>query len=789
MQDRILTIATGGSAKCSRWMMEDVTWPQMAARLAAVTRAPHTSAQYAKASADERSRMKDVGGYVGGYLRGGIRKPANVAHRSMLTLDLDLADRAAWGMFTLAHGCAAVLHSTHSHTAAQPKFRLIIPLDRDVSSEEYEAIGRRIAGDVGIEMFDNTGFQPYRLMYWPSAPSDGEVVFEQQDGPLLCADAILKTYHDWRDTALWPTIAHHDEAVARAAKELGDPALKPGIVGEFCRAHDIPSAIDAYLSHVYTPAGANRYTYVFGSTSGGLVLYDAGAHAYSHHGTDPVSGRMVNAYDLVRLHKFTGMSDAASDKAMRELAMTDPHVAKAHAAATLAKAAAAFAQADDLGDVAKVETEEEENETWAVALERDKAGLYKPTAKNIGLIVMNDKGLRKRFVFDEFRGAPLIRTEGMWWRQSKRKYDDIQANDLAEVRVHVEKWYGISSPAKLADAIMVQQNHYRFHEVRDWLGSLAWDGVPRAEALLIDFMGAEDCEYVRQVTRITLTAHVRRIYQPGEKFDHMPVLIGEQGTGKSTFLQKLAVNWYSSDFKGVEGKEAVEQMKGYWLLEVAEMKGVTGRDADAVKAFLTNAKDTYRPPYAPQPLETPRQCIFWGTHNRANFLTDDTGNRRFLPVQTSQVTARKDLWSEMTEDYVAQCWAEALTWHKAGQSTEFKGDAKELTKAVQATHLVQDSRAAPLAAWLDRLLPEDWDERSIALRKSFWESRGTGTVPRAKVCLAEIQVEFLDLPMSHIGGTRDKELERLMSAMTGWGKGPSMPAGSDYGTAPCYIRI
>lgn len=798
MQDRKLTISTGGSAKCSRWMAEETTWPQLAARLAVVSRPAHTLAQYAKANAEERSRMKDGGGYVGGYLRGGIRKPANVGFRSILTLDLDLAEAGAWGMFQLAHGCAAVMHSTHSHTAAQPKFRLIIPLDRDVSSEEYEAIGRRVAGDVGIHMFDNTGFQTYRLMYWPSAPSDGEAVHERQDGPLLCADDVLKTYIDWRDTSLWPTIAKHDDAVARASKELGDPALKPGVVGEFCRAHDIPSAIDAYLSDVYEPAGANRYTYAFGSTSGGLVLYDGGAHAYSHHGTDPISGRMVNAYDLVRLHKFTDMSDKASDTAMRELALKDPHVARGHGAQMLANAQAAFSRPVP-GDVPGAQGEEPteqgeasddaEKAIWGAGLERDKSGQNKPSAKNISLIVMNDKTLRDRFVFDEFRGAPRIRTAGLPWRKSPKPYADIEDKDLAEVRSLIEISYGISSPAKIADAIMVQQNAGRFHEVRDFLDALEWDGVPRAETLLIDFMGAEDSEYVRQVTRISLTAHVRRIYRPGCKYDHMVVLIGEQGTGKSTFLEKLALDWYSSHFMGVEGKEAVEQMKGYWLLEVAEMKGVTGRDADAVKAFLTNAKDTYRPPYAPQPLETPRQCIFWGTHNRANFLTDDTGNRRFLPVQTNTGSAPMSLWDEMTEDYVRQCWAEAVTWEKAGQVIEFMGDGKEVAKVVQSEHLVQDSRASPLAAWLDRLLPEDWDTTSIAVRKSHWAARGKGTVPRAKVCIAEIQVEFLELPMSQIGGMKDRDIDKLMSAMPGWAKGPAVFAGVDYGTAPCYIRI
>ena len=195
----------------------------------------------------------------------------------------------------LIYSCAAVLYSTHKHEPDAPRYRLIIPLDRPVMSDEYQAIARKIAGLLGIENFDPTTFQPERLMYWPSTSKDGEYMFQEQDGKFLCADTVLNSYRDWRDSSEWPVSAKVDKIIQRGMAKQGDPLEKNGIVGAFCRSYTISEVIDEYLPKIYESCTVDgRFTYKEGSTAAGLVVYDD-KYAYSHHGTDPISGKLCNA--------------------------------------------------------------------------------------------------------------------------------------------------------------------------------------------------------------------------------------------------------------------------------------------------------------------------------------------------------------------------------------------------------------------------------------------------------------------------------------------------------------
>lgn len=207
---------------------------------------------------------------------------------------------------------------------------MIIPLDREVSQEEYQAIARKVAGDLNIDLFDRSTFDVNRLMFWPSVSSDMEYYFEFQDGPFLEADYILGLYNDWHDTSEWPTATDSTDVIMQAIKKQEDPEDKKGIIGVFCRTYTIQEAIETFLSDVYTPAGEGRYTYINGSTAAGLIIYDD-KFAYSHHGTDPAGGRLCNAFDLVRIHKFGHLDigkekedkDKKSFKAMEEFASKD----------------------------------------------------------------------------------------------------------------------------------------------------------------------------------------------------------------------------------------------------------------------------------------------------------------------------------------------------------------------------------------------------------------------------------------------------------------------------------
>ena len=244
-----MIISIGKSRKDIRWHNTELSWAEFLARLETPYRSHETVREYKTMSKDEKGRAKDIGGFVGGALTTGRRKASNVLNRSLVTLDLDDAAPGAWDDAAL-WGWTMVMYSTHSHTPEKPRLRMVFPLDRTVTVDEYQAIARRVAEYVGIEQMDTSTYEPSRLMYWPSCPSDGEYVFRAQEGEVICADEILHTYgldEAWKDSRLWPTAK--TEAVVRVseAKKQGDPTEKPGIVGLFCRTYDIHDAVPALI--------------------------------------------------------------------------------------------------------------------------------------------------------------------------------------------------------------------------------------------------------------------------------------------------------------------------------------------------------------------------------------------------------------------------------------------------------------------------------------------------------------------------------------------------------------
>ncbi|MCG6197251.1 virulence-associated protein E, partial [Anoxybacillus sp. LAT_38] len=175
----------------------------------------------------------------------------------------------------------------------------------------YEPLARKLASIIGIELCDPSTFEAHRLMYWPSCCADSQYVFHYGDKPFLDADGLLAMYTDWRNVAEWPQVPGTSQSHVRLATKQGDPTAKQGIVGAFCRQYDIYKAMETFLPGVYIPTddGSGRFTYAGGSTTGGAIVYDNGQFLYSHHATDPCSGRLVNAFDLVRLHKFGELDD------------------------------------------------------------------------------------------------------------------------------------------------------------------------------------------------------------------------------------------------------------------------------------------------------------------------------------------------------------------------------------------------------------------------------------------------------------------------------------------------
>ena len=284
------------------------------------------------------------------------------------------------------------------------------------------------------------------------------------------------------------------------------------------------------------------------------------------------------------------------------------------------------------------------------------------------------------------------------------------AKDLAYVEQHLERYYGLYSPTKLQTALRLFYDHRRYHPVQERLKKLQWDGVPRMEGFLTRWMGCEDTPYVREVSRLIFAGGVHRLFQPGCKFDYVPVLVGAQGSGKSTIVRWLAVedDWFT-ELTTMEGKESIEQLTGAWICEITELLALSRvKEQEAVKSFLSRQRDRYRRPYDREVTEQSRQCIFLGTTNRRQFLRDRTGNRRFCPVEVH--TTGAELYAKEAEcrAEILQCWAEAVELYEQGKlpavaETKLLRDFEE----VQREAMEEDWRVGAIERYVYRC-PEDY---------------------------------------------------------------------------------
>ena len=341
--DLVLTIALGKSRKEMTWKNIQVTWKQLVKKLSETKWTKETEAEYAAMTRDERQNRKDVGGFVGGEVivntdpsMAGRRKKDNVRSRQILSLDMDYGSPGSEEDYALMFDWECLVHTTHSHTREKPRYRLFFPMSRPVTPDEYAAVARMVANQFDIEMFDDSTYEVNRLMFWPSTCKDGEFICWRHEGTLLDPDDILSWYEDWHDQTQWPVSTRTKIEVHKSAEKQQSPYKnKNPIVRSFAFAYDIPAAIDKYLPDVYTPSenDPRRYTYIHGSTSNGMRLYGDNDNpdsppwcfCYSEHDSDPAKKQNLNAFDLVRVHKFPDLDSKAGYEAMKELLKTDEH--------------------------------------------------------------------------------------------------------------------------------------------------------------------------------------------------------------------------------------------------------------------------------------------------------------------------------------------------------------------------------------------------------------------------------------------------------------------------------
>lgn len=777
-----MKIAVGNSRMDKKWINRDITWEDLCKKVSVTQRTTETVEEYRKLKKGMQDSIKDVGGFVGGHLRQGRRKNGMVLCRSMLTLDMDYGKPDIWDEIAMLHDFKCCVYSTHKHTPEAPRLRLIIPLSREVTEEEYPAVARMVAKEIGIDLFDDTTYEACRLMYWPSTSAGGDFFFDSKDGPELDPDAYLSLYDDWTDASTWPVSSRQSEAVRRSISQQADPLTKPGVVGAFCRAYTIEEAIDTFLTDVYAPSAMNgRYDYIPADSSAGVVIYD-GKFAYSHHATDPVCGRLLNAFDLVRLHRFRDLDENSpldtpvgklpSFKAMTDFALADEKVKTVFAEERQAQASSEFADED-----------------WQTRLELDKAGNIKNTLRNLTLILENDPML-KPLVFNQLLDGMEIKGEVPWKHPSKFWRDADDAQLISYVDTH----YGTFSARNYDIAVMKVTDDRSYHPIRAFIEELPeWDGVERVDTLLIDYLGASDTAYVRAVTRKTLCAAISRVLRPGCKFDSMLVLNGPQGVGKSTLIAKLAGEWFSDSLNlgDTKDKTAAEKLQGYWILEIGELAGLKKAEVETLRSFLSRQNDIYRASFGKRATPHLRQCVFFGTTNaESGYLRDTTGNRRFWPVKTPGGAA-KHSW-QLTNEEIQQIWAEAFVYVKRGEKLYLDADMETLAKTEQREAMESDEREGLVRVYLDTLLPADWDSMDTFERRNFLngtefgEQQRTGTVKRTSVSNMEIWCECFGKERANLRRADSNELTSILSRL-GWKRADNKMRIPLYG--PQYVFV
>ena len=809
---RKLVISEANNRSSKQWVTTEITWSEFVDRLGKPKVTAETLDEFLSYSKSKQDDIKDVGGFVGGKLKGNLRRSEAVESRSLITLDLDnLAYEDDTKIIKTLNslGCAYVVYSTRKHQTTKPRIRVIFPLAEDVSAEEYEPIARKVAEFIGLRYCDPTTFQAVRLMYWPSHSIDSDYVFTYADKPMLDGVAILNMYDNWRDISTWPEVPDAQKLHQNMLKKQENPLEKEGMVGAFCRRFNIYQAIDEFLPGVYEPCDvADRLTFIGGSTTAGAIVYQDGLFLYSHHATDPCSQKLVNAFDLVRLHKFghldiqaevnTPVAKLPSWIAMKEWVMAKTDVRKDLLKERQQKAIAEFSIVDDKNEEVLEGEIVEDDDNWKDDIQYSADGMKAlSTLANIILILRNDKELKFKIFKDIFSSRILVR-DGVPWDRKFETPDRIwNDTDDAGLRWYLESFYGITSTNKIMDGVSLIAEENAENKVATRLQSTQWDGEKRLETLFIDYLGCEDNVYTREISEKSLVAAVRRAIYGGIKWDNMPILIGPQGVGKSTFLKILGMDWYNDSLVNVEGKDACELIQGSWILEMGELSSLRKSELNLVKNFLSRTDDIFRASYGRRAQKYPRRCAFFGTANDTNFLRDETGNRRFWPIDCFIYKPKKSIFNDL-KDELEQIWAEACELAKNEfYSLVLSKEAEKIAKEEQDSHSEDNVYRGIIIDYLDKKIPKDaWDSMDLFGRRAYlndYENMKkqydeSDLILRDKICVAEIWEEALKMDIRYLKKSDSIEINKILSSLYKWEKIKQSSRFGKYGVQKGFKR-
>lgn len=402
--------------------------------------------------------------------------------------------------------------------------------------------------------------------------------------------------------------------------------------------------------------------------------------------------------------------------------------------------------------------QEQTQPTYDFYLERNEKGNVINSTNNYLSILRNDVQYKGKFALNELTGRPE-KVEG----DTHEKWSDV---DESTLKCYIEEKYHIYHEKKLKDALRIIFHENSYHPIKDIIDALEWDGVPRLDGIFIKWLKVPDSPYSREVSRLVFAGGINRLYNPGCKFDDMAVLIGKnQGEGKSTFVLWLAIcEEFFREIKEIEGQKGIEAFEGGWICEMGELLALTKtKEVEAVKAYITCRVDTYRKPYSEYVTENKRQCIFVGTTNKVEFLTDKTGNRRYYPLICNSKGYELFQHEKEIKAEILQCWAEAKALYDKGEMPACaKVELEEVIREAQASAVEDDYREGMIAAYLEE---------------------------QEKVCIIQIWQKALGNDFSKPTRKDSNDIATILNKMPNWEKaGEKTRKFDDYGYQKYWYR-
>lgn len=804
-----ITISVGTSVSAKEWPAVKLSWDMFLRRLEATgkkNRSKETMAQFLALPKAEQNRLKDVGGFVGGLLKDNIRNDEHVISRDLLAIDLDNAKANLFELVQAAFpNTTFCVYSTRKHTTKHPRYRLLMPTSRDVKPEEYQPFVRQVVSkfDPNMSQVDTASFKISQLMFFPSVCADGEFVLASSAGDWINVSDILNEIGDWHNADNWAKSETEKVGdIVKHALKAEDPWQKKNWIGACALAYTVQEMIAEHLSDTYTPVsamGENRYTYIQGTSAGGGVIYGDGRWLYSFHDTDPAGHQLLNAFDLLRVHKFGSLDDPKREpyrdptkrpsyKAMVEWCRNDP------------KVNAKYAEIRHKNNLEQRGVSVSDTDfSWMEALQTSpKTGAILSVLPNYECILVHDPKLQGLVAWDAFRELKMLTRWPKWRNRFRRLHKEWDESDLGYLLSYFVSTYGLGNMdlLKLAVNNIAGNDDNAYHEVQQYLEGLSWDGKPRIATLAQDFLGAPNNDYVRTVIRKTLVAAVKRVFEPGCPWDKVPVFFGEQGIGKTLFVARLAKNWGNTSINDFTGKNAMELLPGSWIVELGEMAGMGTHEMRYVKALISSPFDLFRGAYRADPKKHYRQCIFIATTNGRAFLIDKTGNRRWLPIDCSRERATKSLKMDGIEKYFDQVWAEAYHYYKQGESLVFPPEIWARAVFEQQMHEETRPLEGLIESFVERKMPVDWASMSIDARRAYLRTPDTSNavkkIVRNKVCALEIYCEMLGRSLADNGMSRlaaidiQQGLDKLLKK--GWKEAEPLDFGYPYGMQKALVR-